>query len=262
MEECAVCETPRTKVKLIDAISDKGIVRVCESCALANGWMILRRLIPVEADNQTSFQDRVKNFERVFPKKGSVAEDISLRDIVEKNFVKKLPKDKKKRDDLIDNFHWVLMRARRAKKVSVEQMASEIGEASVAIKMAESGVVPDEGYNLVNKLENYLGVVILKDRSKSLDNTIKNVVRKGEIGDVVIDGNSRREVEFDKFSNRIITIEDLRKMKEKKEGFVEKKDELKELEKDIKKRLRVEEKGPLKNDISQDEINRMIFGKK
>ena len=62
---------------------------------------------------------------------------------------------------LVRNFHWDMMRARRARHLTQEQLAEAIGESALAIKMAERGMLPREKERLVKKIENYLHIKIM-----------------------------------------------------------------------------------------------------
>ena len=162
MEECSICGVPRNKARLFEAVSDGGILKVCEKCAEDEGLLVIKTPTEFqvqESKEEKTFRDAVRSFER--RKSPVIKDEVMLKDIVEKSFVQRLPSNPIKRDDLIDNFHWLIMRARRAKKVSVEQMAREIGESEAAIKTAERGILPD-GYKLVNKIEFYLGIHLRK----------------------------------------------------------------------------------------------------
>ncbi len=57
---------------------------------------------------------------------------------------------------MVDNFHWIIMRARRARKLTQKQFAEAIEESEEAIKMAEKGVLAKNDLVLVNKIENHL----------------------------------------------------------------------------------------------------------
>jgi ribosome-binding protein aMBF1 (putative translation factor) len=174
------------------------------------------------------------------------------------------------------------MRARRAKKVTAADLAKEIGEPEKAIKMAEQGVIPEGDYNLIMKLEAHLGIRILKPEvAEELER------RKKQLG-------------FDDFSSKNLTISDLQEMKkdefevqeEKKEPYwrrfvskligkkkveeeiVEEKvdfDEEKkvpiefdntslEISEDLPEQPIEEEKD--KKELSQEDIDDIIFGRK
>ena len=227
--ECFVCGISGKSVRLLDVISMKEIVKVCVACSEKEDMPILRRPTTFQLkesekrpETYSSFLSKKKKEEESgveFGKKYENKEqEITLKEIVDKNYQMKISEEKKPRPDLIDNFHWVLMRARRLKKITQEQLAKEISESVVAIKMAEEGILPDDDYRLVNKLESFLGTKI-----------IKNNIR------VEINEDSRkfpaRILKFDKIAMQNLTISDLKDMKEKKEELIEGLEE--NLEKDM-----------------------------
>jgi ribosome-binding protein aMBF1 (putative translation factor) len=134
-------------------------------------------------------------------KKELKQQEVTLRDLVDKKF-DRFVKEKKvaKRDDLIDNFHWILMRARRNKKLTVSQLAKEIGESERFVKMAEQGVLPEGDYRSIHRLETVLSINILRPEvAKQLE-------------------QQRKQLGFDEMTARTLTISDLQDMK--KEGSV------------------------------------------
>lgn len=90
------------------------------------------------------------------------------------------------------------MRERRAKKITQEQLAKEISESEAAIKMAEQGILPDDGYKLVKKLESFLGISL-----------IKSEVRK-----TIPEKQPARILKFDSATVQNLVISDLKRMKE------------------------------------------------
>lgn len=106
---------------------------------------------------------------------------------------------RKLRESMVDNFHWIIMRARRSKKLSQEQLAREISETETAIKMAEQGLLPEDNFRLAQKLENFLGIKIRKDSTP-----------------IVGERPPLRRIAFDENTAREIRLDDLRKAKEEK----------------------------------------------
>ena len=129
-------------------------------------------------------------------------QEIILKDIMDKNFKTQIKGDLKPRSDLVDNFHWLVMRARRLKHITPEQLAEAIGEPGAAIKMAERGILPEESYNLISKLENYLGIKLVK----------KEFAKKIE--------EKSMEISFDSVTTKSLTIADLQEMKKRKENEI------------------------------------------
>jgi len=157
---------------------------------------------------------------------------------------------------MIDNFHWIIMRARRSKKLNQKQFAEAIEESEEAIKMAEKGVLPKNDFVLVNKIEDYLGIRIRDefaprgelfvnrevntDSKDSFDEDVEII--KEEFAQKV----NEDKVKFDDITTRTLTISDLQEMKQKREEEIFEKPEKIDFDKE---------------DISQEEIDRILFGK-
>jgi len=216
--ECSVCGVSRKKVRLLDAISSKGIVKICEACSKAEDMPILRRpttfqlkesekrpriydmLSSVREQGKESWREPEKKYEKT-------KTEITLRKIVDRNYEKIVPKEKEPRPDLVDNFHWIIMRTRRLKKLTQEQLAKEISESTAAIKMAEQGILPEDDYRLVNKLEGFLGINLVKGVSK--------------IPEFSPEKSPARIIKFDTKTMQNLTIADLKGMKEQTEKISE-----------------------------------------
>jgi len=211
MDECFICGISGEKVRLFDAVSSDGVSKVCEKCALDERIPLLRRptsfQLKESETNQAkgSVYDRMKRVSgfREDVKKNIVVEkqDTTLRDLVDKNYQENLPKKSEPRPDLIDNFHWEVMRERRRLKISQKQLAEKLGESEIAVKMAEQGVLPEDDNKLIRKLEAFLGVVLVK--RKKIE---EEAFPKG-----------KAEVSFDPIVSEELTIADLKELKEKKE---------------------------------------------
>jgi acyl-CoA synthetase (AMP-forming)/AMP-acid ligase II len=73
------------------------------------------------------------------------SQEVTLKDIVNRKYQDRMAGriERKPVEELISNFHWVIMRARRLKKLTQEQVAQKIGEPESAVKLAEQGIFPD-----------------------------------------------------------------------------------------------------------------------
>ncbi len=105
-------------------------------------------------------------------------EDLNLKRIMSKNIEKTASAAKKPRPDLVDNFHWVIMRFRRQKKLTQEQFAKEISEPLADIIKAEQGILPEKDYILVRKIENFLGIRLIKDATLKIENPVTEQATK------------------------------------------------------------------------------------
>ncbi|HEB46976.1 MAG TPA: hypothetical protein ENI22_00720 [Candidatus Pacearchaeota archaeon] len=205
--ECFNCGISESKARLFDVVSSKGIVKICDVCFKNERMPIVRRPTTFqlkESEKNLSIYDRLSKISGIKEelRKDSKTE-INLSKIVDRNFESKVSNEKRPRPDLVDNFHWIIMRVRRLKKLTQKKLAQEISESEVAIKMAERGVLPEDDYRLVNKLESFLGIKIIKTK-------IQKLPEKQPV----------RIIEFDPSSVQNLTIADLKRIKEEKEAAI------------------------------------------
>lgn len=216
--ECSVCGVSREKARLLDAISSEGIIKICEACSKEEDMPILRRPTTFqlkESEKELKIHDMLLSVRR--QKKESLEEpekkdektntETTLKEIADKNYEIVVSKEKKPRPNLVDNFHWIIMRTRRLKKLTQEQLAKEISESTAAIKMVEQGILPEDDYRLVNKLEGFLGINLVKDVSKTTPPSSEK--------------SPARIIKFDRKTMQNLTISDLKKMKEQAEKIGE-----------------------------------------
>ncbi len=126
-------------------------------------------------------------------------QETTLKDIVDKNFKIQIKKELQSPHDLVNNFHWIIMRARRSKHITREQLAEAIAEPEKAIIMAERGILPEDYYKFLTKIENYLSIKLIK----------KEFAEKIE--------EKPKEIRFDAMTTKNLTISDLQEMKRKRE---------------------------------------------
>ncbi len=256
MEECFNCGANINRIRLFDAISDEGVVKICEKCSRDEHIPIIRRPTTFqlkEAERKQTFYERAslslgKKVESETPAKQE--QEVTLREIVDRNYERKIPKETAPRPEMVANFHWIIMRARRMKKLTQAQLAKGIAESEAAIKMAEQGSLPEDDYRLVNKLENYLGIKIIRPE---FEESISPLRVPGRLS-------------FGIDEARILTIDDLRRMKEdEEESEIKEPEEIEEVEEiglinedieDIKPEISSD-----KGEISQEEMDRILFGK-
>jgi len=205
MEQCFKCGITEDKALLYDVITGEGIQKVCRKCSHKEDAPIMRNKDSLELKEFERKQDIYERISRVSgidnkrklnPSNLSIKrEDVGLRDLVEKNVNVGLNKDAKPREDLIDNFHWVIKRVRRLKHMTAKQFAEKIGEIEKTIILAEQGVVP-EGYDLINKIENTLNIRLIKEAARQKVSVV-----------------SDKKLSFNPYSSEELTIADLQAMK-------------------------------------------------
>ena len=200
MNECFRCGVSGEKVRLYDAISEKGIIKICGECAAIEKIPIIRK--PTEdqiadSQRQKSVRDMLAGVNRG---KSLAGREFTLRELVDRNLKERLAKQP---SDLIDNFQWTIQRVRRNRKITREQFAKGIGESEATVRMLESGVLPNNDYKIINKTESFLGINLKKRENSDLS------------------GSTRRETPkrlgFDRETASQLKIADLREMKKRQE---------------------------------------------
>ena len=193
--ECFKCGIQDDRALLFDAISREGIVKICRRCSIVEDVPLIRVKTEEEIEEQKKNQELAR-------KKGISAhylrqpgkDDMALRRLVEDNFRKNLKEDSSLKETLIDNFHWAIMRARRAKHLTQEQLANAIKEPIIAIRTLEVGYVPEKSRELINKIETHLFVKLRKSDSKDAKTNLANLGSANlKISDLKEIGNSSIE---------------------------------------------------------------------
>ena len=174
MKECYFCLVSEEEELLYEVVHKKeGVVEVCKKCCLKEKMpLVEKKEVDWEkVDERRSVRERLAIIsERVTPKRVEVSEvrlapeNGELRALVEENFKKEVSLGSESLMDLVDNFHWVIMRKRRSMKLSIEKLAEGIFEPLIAVESLEKGILPRDYLNLVKKVESYLGVKLLKER--------------------------------------------------------------------------------------------------
>jgi len=300
MEECFRCRIDENHALLFDTISDEGIVKVCRKCSFEIDAPMIR---PTPKEKLRESQLKKSVYERLSESAGINAiehhrringqraineelekQDKNLRKIIEQNIFQGDTQNKDER--LINNFHWILMRARRHKKISIKEVAKQIGESEAMLTALEKGLLPRGYETAIRKIETYFGIRIFSPeygQNKMMDFEVDVDKMRREFEERI--EKSPKEV-FDRKNPNQFTIGELREIKktvefkpnpkifwgtrEKRinlggeELMIRKEESNKNLEPEfIGKRVDSEKevKGERK-ELSEQEIRDLIFGKK
>lgn len=223
MAECFICLVSGAKAELLDGVSNEGIMKVCRKCADSENIPIIKRHEGYNrgvVERPQSVHERLSRIagvevEKSEPEKRELKkQETTLKEIVDRNYEERAEtkgiKSKGKAEELVDNFHWILMRVRRLKKITPEEVASDINESASAIKMLEKGVLSDNYIDLVKKLEVYYNVKLIKDEFREKVKTPITVVNDAEL-------LGKPEDIFTEDKSRALTISDLRSLRKKSE---------------------------------------------
>ncbi len=256
MNECFKCGVSGEKARLFDVVSKEGIVKICSHCFPEESLPLIQRATTLQlkdAEKEQTYREGIKEFNKPRPIRDDFRkpENVSLREIVDRNLKINLKEDIKPRPDLVENFHWIIMRERRAKHISREQFAKDLGESETLIKMVEQGVLPENDNLIINKIEGYLHINL----------------RKSEFSEQT----KKKDLGFDSGSVANLTISDLREMKNQRgeeiflnstkvwEGDIE--PESNEKIEEFQAREELDKFESEDEELSQADIDDLIFGK-
>lgn len=173
METCSRCGISSEKTIIYDAISDEGLVKICANCNIRENFPILKKSGALPGEKRQTVYERLTYMSGFNPKERELhrqqeaqkKQNEELRQVLDKRFRDEMIASNLRKeaegDSIVRNFHWEIMKARRARHMSQRELADAIGESEMAIKMAERGMLPREKERLVRKLENYLKIKIM-----------------------------------------------------------------------------------------------------
>lgn len=173
MEKCFKCGASSENTIIYDAISKEGLVRICANCNIKENLPILKKSGAVPAEKRQTVYERMTRMSGFNPKEKELREkeeerrkqNDEMKQVMDRNFREEIMTTNMKKEtagesNLVRNFHWEMMKARRAKHMTQRQLAEALGESELAIRMAERGMLPRERERLVRKIENYLHIKI------------------------------------------------------------------------------------------------------
>ncbi|MEK6872618.1 MAG: helix-turn-helix domain-containing protein [Nanoarchaeota archaeon] len=166
IEICERCGVSENEVRILDAIPDGRIAKFCERCAIIENITIIKKpkANQLKESEVEGIYERMQRLSGVTSLKKLEKRDLVLRQDrlkeLEINPLLELPE--KKNLNLIEYFHWEIMKNRRRKGFTQQQLARAIGESETAVQMIENGKLPANAEPLINKLEQFLRVRLRK----------------------------------------------------------------------------------------------------
>jgi len=156
MEICDVCGVPGEEVRLFDAIYEGRMSKLCERCSIIENIPLIKTPNPSQLKESETLRvsDRMKQISgfRGPERKETFFKEDKLNEL-DKNPELELPE--KNSLNLVDHFHWEVMKHRRRKGLSERQLAELLGESEVAIQMLEKAKLPQNAEILIKKLEQF-----------------------------------------------------------------------------------------------------------
>ena len=217
-EKCFRCERSGEEAKLLDAVYENEMVKICEECSLIEDIPIIRKPSSFqleESEKSYSVRERLNRIAGIKEEKPAEINLDKLRkpkdykEILDEKF--KLAKRRNVPVNLIDNYNWSIMMARKERKMTRKQLSEAICEPEEAIKKIENKELLDDALRIIAKIEQYFGIRLRKDGGKI--NEFSSLIRKQEKAEE----KPAMVLKFDPETAKNITLADLKKMKEEKE---------------------------------------------
>ncbi len=234
MDECVRCQRNKEQVKLVDAILDGEIAKICEECAVLENIPIIRKPtsyqleasekpysvrqrlakmagVKLKEDVQDSVKRDMKAKAGVCEIKGITLDKLRPVKDYSKLFKKRQELVKKSNQpiDLVDNWNWHVQMARRNRKITLSQLSNLIGESELTLKIMEQGELPDDALRIIVKLEQFFKIRLRKSEAAKEQNRIQQATR--------VVREPVRVLSFDKVSLQNLTLADLKRMKDERE---------------------------------------------
>ena len=154
MEPCVFCYESSE----FDAVHAHEMVKICKVCAQREGISLLKKMSAEELEMKQkphSVQERMAKMAGIrlqkFPSAtGGKPLILPLVERASSHEVERLKLD--------DHFHWELARARRARGLTVRQLALTIGESESILAQLEKGMLPVNALLVLAKLEEFLQI--------------------------------------------------------------------------------------------------------
>jgi ribosome-binding protein aMBF1 (putative translation factor) len=172
MQSCDICGITSTEVKLFDAIYELRMSTLCERCSIIENIPIIKtpNSEQLKESETTRVSDRMKDISglRDPEKPATFFKEDRLKEL-DSNPELELPE--KENLNLIDNFHWEVMKQRRRRGQSQKQLAESLGESEIAVQMIEKGKLPENAKRILSKLEQVFQSKLMKVKTKIVENT-------------------------------------------------------------------------------------------
>lgn len=164
MKICVRCGVSGDIVRLFDAIYEGRMGSICERCSIIENIPIIKKPNASqlkESEKGIRVYDRMRRLAgmREIKKEDTFFPEDKLGEL-EKHPELELPE--KRQLNLIDFFHWEVMKNRRRKGLTQKQLAETLGESEVAISMIEKAKLPEGAERIIRKLEQFLQIRLRK----------------------------------------------------------------------------------------------------
>ena len=183
MESCIRCNVSEEEVRLFNAVYEGRMSSICERCSIIENIPIIKKPNSSqlkESEQNSGVYDRMKRLAGIkdIEKQETFFREDRLKEL-DDNPLLEIPE--KTKLNLIDHFHWEIMKNRRRKGLSQKQLAEEIGESEIVIQMLEKENLPENSERTISKLEQFF---LIKLRKIS---EVEKIFKAKQSGPVLLD---------------------------------------------------------------------------
>jgi len=158
-ETCDICEISGNDVRLFDAIYQGKMASLCERCSIIENIPLIKKPNAEQLKESETLRvsDKMKYLSglETNKKEETFFQEDKLKEL-DKNPELELPE--KHSLNLIEHFHWEVMKNRRRKGLSQQQLAETIGESETSIQFIEKAELPENAEVLIKKLEQFFQI--------------------------------------------------------------------------------------------------------
>lgn len=244
MKSCEICFVTGDRIRVFEGIYEGKLINICERCSIIENVPIVKKpeVSQLKESETLRIQDRMKRMTGISEQKSRKQDTFFVEDKLKKLEANPRLESPEENLNLMDHFHWEIMKQRRRKGLSQEKLAKILGESEIAIQMLEKGRLPGNSEALIRKLEQFFQVSLRKvsERDRILKQLAKNVRSepvllddKGQVLTVIPeeemvfienteDGkkdnliNEDEDLDLKKIDIRKVTIADLKNLHRKK----------------------------------------------
>lgn len=297
--ECIICGVNDTRIRLYKAVTKDGIVHVCENCCSREDIPVIKGSGKGEFSerNQTVY-DRLSKMAGLDPLEHKAKfeglprnervrrQNEALKRVVNQRGELSFPSLKymqpERRADLVDNYHWAILNARRARRISQQALAEAIAEPEISVKLVERGILPDNYIPFMKKIQSYLGITLFSQpvyaqKTLGFDKFTSNQLKVSDLHEMQENSEKPATIPYwKKFVGFLQRRREKRKQEESRISGTETKEsdalagenknpeQIGENAGDIQNQqsLQVQKTGSVNPDISQEDMNKLVWGKR
>ncbi|MEK6935542.1 MAG: hypothetical protein AABW67_02050 [Nanoarchaeota archaeon] len=172
MEKCARCGVDGERIRLFDVIYEGEIANLCERCSIIENVTVIKKPSSSqleEAERGEGVYKRMKRLAGITEKKPDKTFFVQDR-LKELDSRPELELPEKNRLNLIEHFHWEIMRNRRRKGYTQEKLSETLSESLIVLQMLERGKLPENADRVLKKIEQLFQISLRKigDRERMM----------------------------------------------------------------------------------------------